>query len=420
MEAILFLFMLYSLAVVNSASFNLTYGRLKFNENKPDSIVSFKTSQEYKLFLESNNLDSDINEPAYLVKCIEANKNLKSACLDGTPQIFYFRPGYDDGVNKFVIYIQGGGWCTNINSCYSRSQGSLGSTKDDEPYIYIEQTKKGDGYMYNTYGSNPLAYNWNTVYVRYCDGMSFSGNNFTNITTSGNTTIYFRGWNNLNAVFDKLRDDYGLNNATNVLFTGSSAGGLSTWLHSDYIGDYVRKYAGDNVDFMAMPDSGFFMDYEKKSGGFESNMKWIFENANNSIALNEECIVNNNEEEYKCMFAQYTAPYIKSKMFVLQSRFDSYQINDELDSNNVTLINEYGNNLTSVIMDTYINKGKYIANHALFLDSCEHHTDKWNQIIIDAFNSSSAEVDWWFGNSSHSKVYFQNMTYPCKACCTPS
>eukprot|EP01084_Bolivina_argentea_P169491 293809_1 len=202
--------LLVILKIVNSAyeSLNLTYGRLRFSENKPDAFVSFKTLEEYKLFLKSNNLNEDINEPAYLVKCIEANKNKKSACLDGTPQVFYFRPGYDDGVTKFVIYLQGGGWCSGIDtgvapsckgSCYSRSKGSLGSTKTDnnEPYIYIEKTKSGDGYMFNQYASNPLAYNWNTVYVRYCDGFSFSGNNFTNITTADGSTIYFRGFNNL-------------------------------------------------------------------------------------------------------------------------------------------------------------------------------------------------------------------------------
>ena len=31
-------------------------------------------------------------------------------CLDGTPAGFYWKPGLNAGKNKFLIYLEGGGW----------------------------------------------------------------------------------------------------------------------------------------------------------------------------------------------------------------------------------------------------------------------------------------------------------------------
>eukprot|EP01084_Bolivina_argentea_P179253 309757_1 len=416
--------LLVSVATIQARHLNLTYGRLKFAN--ADEIVTFKTLEEYNLFLESNNMQSDTNEPGYLVKCIEANKNKFAACLDGSPQAFYYRPGYGNGVNKFVLYLQGGGWCSGIDyavasscgqSCYDRAMTSdRGTSATDEPYIYISNGQSGDGYMSDQYGVNPLAYNWNTVYVRYCDGASFSGYNSTVRKAKDGSPIYFTGFNNLNAVLDKLKNEYNLLNATDVILTGSSAGGLAVWLHTDYIAKYVGV-GKRKVNFLSIPDSGFFIDYGSP-GNYDTCMQWLFDNQNTSIALNQKCM-DNNDDDYKCMFAQYTAPYIENKMMVLQSRFDTWQTGAELRSNNATLINEYGNNLTRVIMDTFVNTDVN-KNRLLFLDSCAHHTDQWNRIIIDGFNSSQAEVNFWFGNGTKTNVYFQNMTYPCDSCCTPN
>ena len=398
-------------------SLNLTHGRFL------DDMVMFKSIEEYNLFMSSNNLNTDINEPAYLVKCIEANKNLESACLDGTPQSFYFRPGYGDGIDKFIIYIKGGAWCSGIDeyvasacsdTCADRAKGVLGSSKSFEPYMYIPESK-GDGYISNQQSSNPLAYNYNTVWINYCDGASFSGNNATNIKTAQNTTIYFRGFANLNAVFELLWNQYGLHKASDVILTGSSAGALAVYLHADYIGN---NFVAKGANYMAMPDSGFFIDYAG-NGNYDGCMKWIYEWQNTSIALNKDCM--NDTDDYKCMFAQYTAPYIKHKILALQSRFDTYQIQQELVSNNTILINEYGNNLTKIIIDNLINNGTYRNNHYLYLDSCYHHTGQWNRITIDGYISSEVEVDVWFGNSTHrSNLWFQKEIYPCDTCCTPS
>ena len=111
-------------------------------------------------------------------------------CLDGTPPIYYIRKGSGDGANKWYIHHQGGGWCESWDDCLGRSMGSLGSSKADGP-----TNNMGGGYFSSLPSENPMMYNWNAVFLRYCDGGSFSGNNET-VATYKNTSLYFRGKRN--------------------------------------------------------------------------------------------------------------------------------------------------------------------------------------------------------------------------------
>jgi len=66
---------------------------------------------------------------------------------------------------------------------------------------------------------------------RYCDGASFSGDKtepFMYNTSTGTQPLYFRGRRVLDAVLDTLLAEHGLDQATDVLLSGGSAGGLST------------------------------------------------------------------------------------------------------------------------------------------------------------------------------------------------
>merc|ERR1719239_1421382 len=45
----------------------------------------------------------------------------KLQCNDGSPGGFYYRPSTDTaGENKWIFYLQGGGWCWNSTSCADR------------------------------------------------------------------------------------------------------------------------------------------------------------------------------------------------------------------------------------------------------------------------------------------------------------
>ena len=88
-------------------------------------------------------------------------------CLDGSVPDFYYRAGTGDGIHKFHIYLEGGGWCGDVQNCALRAGTDLGSTKTDQQYMNIAG---GAPYLSSQQDINPLAYNWNSLFVRYCDG----------------------------------------------------------------------------------------------------------------------------------------------------------------------------------------------------------------------------------------------------------
>ena len=60
------------------------------------------------------------------------------ACLDGSGFGYYALPGK---VNKWIVMLQGGGWCFNIEDCFARTQpgyagGGLGSSKYWSPWTW--------------------------------------------------------------------------------------------------------------------------------------------------------------------------------------------------------------------------------------------------------------------------------------------
>ena len=62
-----------------------------------------------------------------------------AACLDGSPPAFYHRAGRS---NRFIIFLEGGGWCSN-----SSTPGSLAD--DFEPCDKRALTDTGSSTHYN-------------------------------------------------------------------------------------------------------------------------------------------------------------------------------------------------------------------------------------------------------------------------------
>lgn len=91
-------------------------------------------------------------------------------CLDGTAPAFYYRKG--SLTTKWLIFFEGGGWCgtpdptTTLADCYSRSQTDLGSSKNYPSTSSFDQW----GILSPLYANNKYYYEYNKVFVKYCDG----------------------------------------------------------------------------------------------------------------------------------------------------------------------------------------------------------------------------------------------------------
>ena len=64
--------------------------------------------------------------------------------------------------------------------------------------------------------------------------------------------LYFRGSNNTEAHFRLLNEYFGLYSAKNIIITGTSAGGVASFIWSNYVYERVENKEG----LLIMPDSG--------------------------------------------------------------------------------------------------------------------------------------------------------------------
>ena len=250
-----------------------------------------------------------------------------AVCLDGTA------PGYHIQTRdprRWTVHLQGGGWCTSVQDCFSRSNGPLGSSKSyaaDMDGILAGYDGGAHGILSSDSAVNPDFHNHTKVYVRYCDGASFAGNLGAPVTAPGKRgrSVHFRGWRVLDAVLDSLIE-VGLGQAELFIVNGCSAGGLAVYLHLDYIQSRLP-----GVRVVGVPEAGFFMDETRWDGnastGYTPSYKRVAQMQNVSGGVNGDCVAAAARgEAWRCFMAQYTLPHIRTPYFIVNSLYDAWQV----------------------------------------------------------------------------------------------
>ncbi|KAF7040846.1 hypothetical protein CFC21_050720 [Triticum aestivum] len=350
-----------------------------------------------------------------------------AVCLDGTPPGYHLQRGSGDGSGSWLVHLEGGGWCSTVKDCSGRRMSVLGSSNFMKPLQFT-----GHGIFDSDEIYNPDFYNWNKVYVRYCDGASFAGD--AEGQAQDGTTVYFRGLRIYEAVIGELMEK-GLANATQVLFTGCSAGGLATILHCD---DFSARFP-QQVSVKCFADAGFFLDVKDISGerSFWSFYNRVVQLQNVRQVLHKDCLANKDPTE--CFFPTELIKSIRTPMFILNSAYDSWQIQNVLlptssspEKSWLSCKDNIGNcNSTQIkvldeIRNTMINDLKVIndkADWGMFIDSCFTHCQtlfriSWSSPTSPRLgNKNIAKVvgDWYFGRSQGVKEI--DCEYPCNPTC---
>src|SRR5581483_9051315 len=129
----------------------------------------------------------------------------KAICLFGAEYQISIRRGAS---NNVLFYLQGGGACWNAESCLDAKTASDTAVRDPET-----------GILDASQPNNPFK-DWNVVFVSYCDGSVFSGDN---VVQYRNVTTYHHGLENLGAAVTTMQRTFPT--PDKVLVAGSSAGG---------------------------------------------------------------------------------------------------------------------------------------------------------------------------------------------------
>jgi hypothetical protein len=162
-----------------------------------------------------------------------------AVCFRGAP---YHMSVLDQGSENLIIYLQGGGACLSVICAAATEASPRGVPRS--------------GVLDSTDAENPVG-DWNMVYVPYCDGSNFSGNN--DFTDSQGAVRLHHGQTNFSAALDRAVHHFP--HPKRVLLAGSSAGGWGTI----YQRALVRSSYPD-AQFTVMNDAGI---------GFMTNLDFI-------------------------------------------------------------------------------------------------------------------------------------------------
>ena len=376
----------------------------------------------------------------------EAAAKTGAVCLDGSPAAYYFKAGTGVNSSKWVLHLEGGGYCVSKESCFLRAHSSFGSSIRAPSFVTFS------GPLDENPSVNPDFYDWNHVYLHYCDGASFAGELAEPIVVNGHP-VYYRGLRNLKAIINDLLDNKGLNNADEVFLNGGSAGGIAVFLHADRIGKMLPKTVRR---YKASPFSGTFLDIPNAEG--VSVVVPMLKNAyllhNCSGGVHPDCLASFGQGSgYMCMFAEHTVQYIKTPLFISNSAYDlcttSCFIGGEPTTNpnvvnNCSAVPGWGlceanpqnctqdqwkaiENLGETFSKTFENnKAVNSAGNGLFEYSChdhvaELHNNAWNVITVQGTTMRQAITKWYFSNNEPaSKHIYKDCKNQRSYCCNPT
>jgi hypothetical protein len=181
-----------------------------------------------------------------------------ATCSDGTPGVFYVRIGSGDDVNRWVIHVQGGGGCNDYGSCLERwcgTQGALpykankmSSDWNADGVTDLAEHVRGPG-MASESANNQFS-TWSHAWAYYCSSDMWEGQESDVEMHSGTSSfaVDANGHHILHAMRKMLRKLNSnpawttagdlwvpdLDDATEIVFTGTSAGAKGAISNADW------------------------------------------------------------------------------------------------------------------------------------------------------------------------------------------
>ncbi|CAI5463363.1 unnamed protein product, partial [Closterium sp. Yama58-4] len=152
------------------------------------------------------------------------------------PPGYYFRAGTGVGRSKWHIYLPQGAWCSTPAECVARSKINRGSSTFF-PQVPSKKHPLFPGFtgMFSSSSRiNPPFHDWNTVRFIYCDGGGYLGT-VGRLEVGNGSVLYLDGWNIIQAVIEDLKSRRGIQSATHIILSGSSAGGQAALALCDRI-----------------------------------------------------------------------------------------------------------------------------------------------------------------------------------------
>lgn len=330
-----------------------------------------------------------------------------AVCIDGSPAAYYIRTANAAGIKadpkRWILFMEGGGWAYSLQGSVGRMQTNLGSSKG---YPVVPTGMEGTG-LFSTAPFDAHT----VVYAKYCDGGSFSGALSNPPVKVGNVSLFFRGRGILDGIFDSLIDGKGMSQATELLFAGCSAGGLTTYIHADYVTAVMARRAPD-AKVVALADAMYSLNHLDYKGDshWPGFMSWVYHTMDrDGNSVNDDCVSHmaetygvpkgNRSEGWRCMFGASVAPFVQTPTFVLNSKYDHWQGAQIIGAGRCAdKIANCSSNLTSF----WVGYGKQMlekldalpTRHGAYIHNCQSHcqtgTGPWSTDTVNGTHMHAA------------------------------
>ena len=352
---------------------------------------------------------------------IENAPRYGAVCIDGSTPGYYFRKGKGQDINKWIIHLHGGAWCYDAESCFRRSFSILGSTNN---WSAENITNFFQGILSSNKDVNPWLSDWNVVVQSYCDGGLFSGRRKKPFVYRGRK-MYFRGRQILKAMVDSLKRR-NLLNASDIVLSGTSAGGLAILLQ----GDYIRHKLPKTASVRGLVDAGYFLDSEAEDGShiIGNQFRGLYELHHPKLRKGCER-VQDNRTRFLCLFPQHTAEGIKLPIYFVNALYDHWQLSELqrvrcVYHNDQCMTSERDRilNFRKVMYSRLNDAIAHLPKAGLFANSCIGHGQAivdytWSRIRVDNSSLREAFNDWLRDTNFEKRHLNIDCHFPCNGSC---
>ncbi len=316
-----------------------------------------------------------------------------AVCNDGSPGTYYLTPGTGADADKWVIFLQGGVGCATDAACALRQQ--------TDPELItsrgLPNTRVYDGLLSTSAAVNPDFANYAHVWAHYCSSDIWTGD--TQHTINGEVW-QFRGHNILEAILQDLEDPsivgaHSLALATDVIFAGSSAGGMGVVANIDRIADELSW-----ARVVGLADSAWVPDIAPFGPGTvdvrpDAPQAHAYFNA----VDDQSCVDANPADPGACMAASFVFPYLSTPVFIYADQRDANHLGTFgiLPPVNTpaqrSFVAQYGMVLRQGVAQV----------PGLFSPAVGLHTaatnERWQSVLIDGQTFQQTFSNWYFGAS---------------------
>ncbi len=321
-------------------------------------------------------------------------------CNDGTPAKFYFQAGTTENSDKWVIYFKGGGGCGDEATCLTRAQEDEPGLMSSRPY---PNTSREDGILSTNPETNADFYNWNHVKLMYCSSDSWAG---TTEQIIGGETWNFHGKAIVEAMFADLQNPEvirtaNLGSASQVLITGSSAGGggvsnnlddIASWLPGVQVKGFIdSSWSYDNPVFEVIE-------------GTENRNRTGYTDYRGTV-LDSTCVEAHADDPSLCTLLSYNYPYLETPTFIFQNQYD------QLKMANLGLTIPFDATEQAFLDTTFIPgllESYTVVDDGLFSPKQTFHTmltsSRYTSTKLDGVSIQEAFTNWYFGRPGPTRL----------------